>query len=430
MNLLDIGIRIELVRFLPLSGNEAAMKTRITDRYLKTMTLPANGRMRMDYDTELRGFAVRVTATGSRTFVLTYMFRGAERRMTIGRFPALTVELARRRALELRRQVDLGEDPADTKRQAAKEMTIEKLCERYLAEHAVKKRSGHQDVRRVERFVLKSWRHRRVKDITRADVDQLVSPVAIRTPYEAAHLLALVRKMFSFALDKGIVDVHPCLRMRSPAPNKPRRRVLATARELAIFSRMTQGGVWRRIATESESDCLRFIALTGCRSSEAAELPWSEIDLEQRVWTLSAERSKNKRDHLVPLTDDVMDILRRRKNVPGTYVFPGTTAEHLYASRLCVVCKRLCRRVARIGFAMFTPHDLRRTVETGMAAARVHREYRDRVLNHVDSSVGAVHYNLYDYLDEKRAALEAWARRLRELTSQKVAEIRLLKQAA
>jgi site-specific recombinase XerD len=128
-------------------------------------------------------------------------------------------------------------------------MTIEKLCERYLAEHAIKKRSGHQDVRRVDRFVLKSWRHRRVKDITRADVDQLVSPVAIRTPYEAAHLLALVRKMFSFALDKGIVDVHPCLRMRSPAPNKPRRRVLASARELAIFWRMTDGGVWRRIAT-------------------------------------------------------------------------------------------------------------------------------------------------------------------------------------
>jgi integrase len=393
------------------------MKTRITDRYLKTTTLPAVGRMRMDYDTDLRGFAVRVTGAGSKTFVLTYMYRGAERRLTIGRFPALTVELARRRALELRREVDLGGDPADAKRQAAKEMTIEKLCERYLAEHAVKKRSGHQDVRRVDRFVLKSWRHRRAKDITRADVDQLVSPIAVRTPYEAAHLLALVRKMFSFALDKGIVEMHPCLRMRSPAANKPRRRALTSAKELAVFWRITGGGVWRRIATESESDCLRFIALTGCRSSEATDLPWSEIDLEQRVWCLPAERSKNKRDHLVPLTDEVMDILLRRKSLAGNYVFPGTTAAHLYASRLCVVCKRLCRRVARIGFAMFTPHDLRRTVETGMAAARVHREYRDRVLNHVDPSVGAVHYNLYDYLDEKRESLEIWANRIRSLTA-------------
>ncbi len=112
------------------------MKIRVTDRYLKTITLPSPGKMRMDYDTELRGFAVRVTGGGSKTFVLTYMFRGAERRLTIGRFPALTVELARRRALELRRQVDLGHDPADTRRLAAREMTIPQLCDRNLAERA------------------------------------------------------------------------------------------------------------------------------------------------------------------------------------------------------------------------------------------------------------------------------------------------------
>jgi Arm domain-containing DNA-binding protein len=210
------------------------MKLRITDRYLKTMQLPPSGKMRMDYDTELRGFSVRVTGAGSKTFLLTYMFDGVERRHTIGRFPALTVELARRRALELRRQVDLGQDPYDEKKRAAREMLIPQLCERYLAEHAIKKRSGHQDARRIERFLLPKWRHRRVKDICRADVDEL-SPVAVKTPYEAAHLLALVRKMFSFALDKGIVDLHPCLRMHSPAPNRPRRRVLTSKQELQIF---------------------------------------------------------------------------------------------------------------------------------------------------------------------------------------------------
>lgn len=388
------------------------MKVRITDKHLKTMPLPAAGKMRMDYDTELRGFAVRVTAAGFKTFILTYMFNGAERRHTIGRFPALTVEIARRRALELRRQVDLGQDPQDEKKRAAREMLIPQLCERYLAEHAIKKRSGHQDARRIDRFVLPKWRHRRVKDIRRVDVDEIVSPVAVRTPYEAAHVLALIRKMFSFALDKGIVDQHPCLRMHSPAPNKPRRRVLTSKRELQIFWRLTSGGVWRRIATESESDCLRFIALTGCRASEAAELPWSEIDLREGTWLLPAERSKNKRDHLLPLPEAALAILRRRRALDGSYVFPGSSAPHLYASRLCVVLKRLCARVRRIGFEPFRTHDLRRTVETGMAAAGIHREYRDRVLNHVDNSVGAVHYNMYDYFLEKREALEVWIARL------------------
>lgn len=406
------------------------MKIHITDKYLRSVALPAPGKMRMDYDTQFRGFAVRVTGAGSITFLLSYMLRGAERRHMIGRYPALTVELARRRALEIRRQVDLGQDPTEEKRREAREISVPALCERYLAEHASKKRSGHEDARRIERFVLPRWRNRKVKELTRADVDQLVSPIGVRTPYEAGHLLALVRKMFSFALDKGIIDFHPCLRMKSPAPNKPRRRALTTAKELAIFWRMTGGGVWRSIATESEADCLRFIALTGCRSSEATNLPWSEIDLDQRQWLLPAERSKNKRDHLLPLTDELVELLQRRRAAGSSYVFPGTTAPHLYASRLCVIAKRLCRRVARLGFAPFTPHDLRRTVETGMAAARVHREYRDRVLNHVDPSVGAVHYNLYDYLDEKREALNTWHRRLRQQIEQPRAAIVPLKRAA
>lgn len=394
-------------------------KIRITDKHLRSMQPPSPGKNAMDYDTELRGFAVRITSSGARTFILSYAFKGIERRFPFGRYPAMSAEAARRRALELRRAVDLGEDPAGQKQQEAREMTMGRLAERYLAEHAVKKRSEAEDKRRVEKYVLKAWRHRRVKDIRRADVDELVSPIAARgAPYEANHLLALVRKMFSFAVDKGVIDFHPCLRMRSPGPPKARRRALTDARELRVFWRITsETRVWRHLMTETEADCLRFMILTGCRPSEAAALPWSEIDMAGRSWTLSAERSKNKRSNLIPLVDEAFEILERRKKNGVTHVFGGARSPHMSANRLSIVLRRACKRLQRLKIAYFTPHDIRRTVETGMAAARVPKEHRDRVLNHLDGSVGGVHYNLYDYELEKKSALEAWALRLRTFLS-------------
>jgi integrase len=131
-----------------------------------------------------------------------------------------------------------------------------------------------------------------------------------------------------------------------------------------------------------------------------------------RNWTLSAERSKNKRPNLIPLVGEAFEILERRKKNGGAHVFGGARSAHLSANRLSIVLRRACKRLQRLKIAYFTPHDLRRTVETGMAAARVPKEYRDRVLNHLDGSVGGVHYNLYDYELEKKSALEAWALRL------------------
>jgi len=120
----------------------------------------------------------------------------------------------------------------------------------------------------------------------------------------------------------------------------------------------------------------------------------------------------------VPLLPQVVEMLReRRESVKGDYVFPGkfTHTPHLNDKHLSEALGNACRRLVSLGLQPFTTHDLRRTVETGMAAARVPKEYRDRVLNHIDASVGGKHYNLHDYKDEKREALEKWARRLESM---------------
>lgn len=239
--------------------------------------------------------------------------------------------------------------------------------------------------------------------------------------------------MFSFAVDKGIIDYHPCLRMSAPGGKiEARDRALTTAKELRLLWRLTdRHGPWtkakrdgwpRDVPWESRgrmnattADAIRFVFATGCRANEATGLTWAELDLDAGEWLLPAERSKNKRAHLVPLLPEAVAMLReRRESASGDYVFSGQRrgTAHLNDKHLSEALRHACARLARIGLKPFVTHDLRRTVETGMAAAKVPKEYRDRVLNHVDASVGGKHYNVHDYGDEKREALEKWARRL------------------
>lgn len=409
-------------------------KVKLTESYIAAMPLPPSGKNRVDYDVDTRGLAVRITSSGFRSFLFCYMFDGRERRMPILTWikGTGTLSLARSRAAELRLNVQKGNDPARDKeearlqrererQQAAKEATFAKLSERYLAEHAVHKRSGRADERRIKNYVLPKWSTRKVKDITRADVDELVSPIAAAgMKAEANHRLALVRKMFSFAVDRGIIDTHPCLRMKAPGgPIAPRDRALTTPREIKILWRITSGGRWSRIVPDAEARALRLMLLTACRPSEAAEVPWSEIDTTHALWILPASRSKNKRAHIIPLVSGAVSLVVTPQERVGEYVFPGQRSPHITENRLAGALRKACARLARLGLQPFTPHDLRRTVETGLAALKVPKEHRDRVLNHVDASVGGKHYNKYDYLDEKRDALQRWERRLESILQEK-----------
>jgi integrase len=171
--------------------------------------------------------------------------------------------------------------------------------------------------------------------------------------------------------------------------------------------------------------------LTGARACEVTELPWTEIDLEAATWALPASQSKNKRPHLIPLIPEALVMLRRRREeVSGAYVFPAARKAFMVDEHLSRPLKMISEKLAHLGIAPFTTHDLRRTVETGMAAAKVPKEYRDRVLNHIDSSVGGVHYNMHDYEDEKREALEKWARRLEGLLTGAQSNVVLLRREA
>lgn len=374
-----------------------------------------------------RGLYVRVSPNGERSFVYRYGQDGAIRWLTLAApdVGEAVAEWARLRQSKTRG----GEDIAQTRQRQRSEKqlarakersdpTIAILAQRYIDEHAKpNKRSWKQDEQRLARYVTPLWALVKARNITRADVQALVAKLAKDRPVLANRILALVRKMFSFALDVGVIDAHPCLRMRAPGKERAKDRVLSDD-ELRVVWRMTE----EQILAAEISAALRLQLLTGCRPGEAIGANWDEFDLVKAEWSLPAARSKNGLPHLIPLSPDAMRLMRAIERT-SDWVFPAERVDGpLRHDRLTKLLREALSYYAD-DTDTFTPHDLRRTVETGLARLGIGREVRDRVLNHKDRSVSGVHYNKHDYLPEKRTALEKWAREIRRVVNGERAKV-------
>lgn len=377
---------------------------KLTDAVVRSLPAPAKGN-KITYDGG--GFGVRVTAGGAKSFVLTYRVDGHQRRITIGPYPAWSLKAARARAAELRLAADKGLDPLEERQGRRDAETVAELVDRYIREYAkVHKRSWRQDERRLEKYVLPVWRNRKIADIRRRDV--LALGESIEAPVEANRVVATIRGMFSFAVDKELAETHPCLGLRKINAEAPRDRTLRTADEFRALWEITSGAEeWAGIVPSRQAAALRLLFLLGQRNTEVGGMRWAELDLEAGEWLIPADRYKSKRPHLVLLPPVALSIIKAQPR-EGEYVFAGARGGPLTKKHLSDALGAACVALADRGIEKFTPHDLRRTVETGLAKLKVPKEYRDRVLGHVDGSVGGTHYNHHDYADEKREALTRW----------------------
>jgi integrase len=267
----------------------------------------------------------------------------------------------------------------------------------------------------------------------------LLDPIVDRgAPIMANRVFAWTRRMFAFAVSREIIEINPCTGVEAPSREIERERILSDG-EIA--------GLWQGLSSAQILPAMRIAAklilVTGQRPGEVARAPVAEFDLDQRIWVLPPERSKNGRPHVVPLSQLAVDqvnealstctnngwlfsgqsgtaalnphsidsMFRRNAEVLG---IPVPSINH-GADSGAVAARRERRRVA------FAPHDLRRTVATRMTELGFTRFIADRVLNHAEPGVGRV-YDRYEYLREKRQALEAWAARLEEIITGRKAD--------
>ena len=377
----------------------------LTDRHIKT--LKPTGHRVDHFDRGVTGLALRLAASGRKTWCVFFRVNRRLRRMTLGHYPAVTLQGARTRARQVLAEVALhGTDPAAHRLETRHGATVADLAAEYLTRHAKPhKKSWPEDQRIITRELLPHWRHRLVTDVTRRDVHALIAAVADHAPVMANRVLALVRGMLNFAVAHEWIASNPAALVKKPSPERTRERVLNAAEIRALWAALDDlSPTMRRV--------FKARLLTGQRGGEVVRMQWSDVELETGMWTIPGSETKNGHPHRVPLTTPVVALLReQRASVPEgiSWVFANALGSGSVHHRARKVPGQLARR---LGFH-FRGHDLRRTVATGMAERGVRVQVIARVLNHIDGSPRATKaYDRHTYDAEKLRALETWAQRL------------------
>ncbi len=247
----------------------------------------------------------------------------------------------------------------------------------------------------------------------------MTRPLLVDKPMAAGRLHEVAKVLFYWAVNEGFLKASPFARMEAPVKKLPRERDLKHP-ELKRF--------WRACETTPYpcGPLAKLLALTLQRRSEVAEMQWPEIDLDRAQWTIPAQRSKSKRPHIVPLSKPAVQILESLpRYLGGAYVF--TTTEGKRPVSGFSKMKTQIDKAAKV--ADWRLHDLRRTGRTEMARLKVDDVVAERVLAHVPRGLAKA-YNQYQYLDEKREALNLWARELLEITKPEKGEVVRLREHA
>jgi integrase len=416
------------------------MPTRkLTDLFVERTKPPACGRIEY-FDAAFPGLALRITENGVKSWSAYYRFNGRHRRFTIGRYPAIKPAEARREAAAALERARGGVDPTQEKR-ARREMrtpetdTFGAVAHDYLERHHRNnnRESTFREAKRdIERNVLPRWRSRPIASITRRDVLDLIDGIIGRgAEVQANRTLARLRALFNWAIEKDRVAASPVARMKLPTQEQARDRVLSDA-ELRWLWRACDEVGW------PFGPLVKLLLLTAQRRDEVAGMEWSEIDLVKRVWIIPRHKTKNDRVHEVQLSAAAIELLRSLPKVGGSLAFTTTGKSPISgfskAKRRLDAAMLKAKRAelgARKDDAIpgWTLHDLRRTTTTGIAKLKFPPHVVDKVLNHVSGAIRGVAaiYNRFEYLDERRAALEAWGScltRLVRLTTSNVISLR------
>jgi integrase len=368
------------------------MAQRITDKLVREVEPPESGNRRI-YDTDIKGFGVRVTAAGVKAFVLNYYAHGRERRHTIGRYPGWSVLAARKKAADLKRTIDNGGDPVRQRQESRAAPTMVELFERYAAEHLPRKapRAAADDRSMWNKIILPFFGHRKVAEVTHADCDHLHQEIGADRPVRANRVIEVLRKAMNLAIRWGWRSDNPANGVRRN-PEEPRERHL-TRDEVGRLMAALSAHRERTSAT-----AIHLMILTGCRRGEALSATWAEFDLATGVWVKPSAHTKQRKLHRVPLSDPAVALLLTwQAAASGGLVFPGQSGRPL------TDVKRTWEAVRRqAGLEGVRLHDLRHTYASILASHGQSLPTIGAMLGHTQAQTTARYSHLLD--DPQRAA--------------------------
>lgn len=380
---------------------------------------PTPGKQRLVWDTELRGFGVRVSPGGARSYIMQRRVGNKERRVTLGRHGEISAENARRKALGMAAQFSEGIDPV--KERQKKEARDTTLREAFNAYKTAPKRRGNgkgapkkpQTIRDIDKAMrrFEDWLDLSVTEISGRMVKERHAKLAAVSPAQANLACRYLRAAFNLVIadcdddDEPIIVRNPVDRLNKLAQwgeVKPSKRHLPEDRVAEWLDAVQTALVGMRGEGECR-DALIFMLLTGARIGEVLgnnkdgypPLRWSDVDLKKRVVTF--RNTKNGTDHELPLSSQIVDMLTERKKIAGTeYVFSDPAGE------VPADLRNALRRMENATGLHLTAHDMRRSFATIASKLDISAYKLKRLTNHIsggDVTAGYVQVTTDDLRD-------------------------------
>jgi len=377
------------------------MATKLTKRICEAAAARGTGWSTL-WDSTLSGFGMRVRGTGRKTFVVFYRTRAGEKRLiTLGRFPELSVDDARKQARLVLGDASQGGDPLAERKRLRRSPTVGQLSHQYLELHSkLHKRSWKDDAQRIKAYVVPPLGARKAESVRRADIAALLREVGTRGRYVANQTLALVSSIYNWGEREGLLPeghANPCRGVQRFRVES-RDRWLSAAEIRAILESVELEG------NEFVRAYFWLALLTGCRKRELLCVKWSDVDLELGLLRLGV--TKSGRVHYVPLAKHAQTILRRLPQATdAVHVFPGR--EKGQALSVPAIDQAWRRIRARANARDARLHDLRRTVGSWLAQSGASLHLIGHVLNHRSTATTAIYARFAT--DSARAVLERHA---------------------
>jgi len=367
----------------------------LTDAKVAGIKPPATGREE-HRDNKVTGLRLRVGTSGKKIWILRARAGDRVTNRKLGTYPPMGLSAARTAAEKALAAIAREGGTAGIDRTFGD--TAGAWLEKKRADRKANKTVELQR-RRLELHVLPKWRNRKIAEIKRSDVRDLIE--GVEGDVLPNRVLTVIRTIYRFAMSRDWIDASPAEGIAKPKDETERDRYLDMAEVKRVWDASALLGY-------PFGPYVRALILTGQRRTEVASMRWDDVDLEAATWILKAADTKGERAHLVPLSAPMLELL---KGLPrfGDYAF--TTDGETHTSGFAKGKARLDAFVAVGGGALepWTLHDLRRTVSSHMARLGIAKDIRGRVLNHAAQGVTDRHYTPYDFQAEKRSALDRWA---------------------
>ena len=400
---------------------------KLTKNYIDKITAPAD-KEAFHWDSEVKGFGLRVTPTGKITYIVQGRVNGKTVRLTIGPHGRWTPETARNGengkggARELLRMMDMGIDPrAVAKKEAAQRVTLRDVADGYKRDRPLKD-SSKAEIERHVTTTFEAWLKKPLRDINREMVTKRFNEIKTKgttgngpAPAQANQAFAVLRALFNYAIrEYREPDGSPVLTdnpvdvlYKKWAPLKPRTSRVPDSKVGAVWSFLTKAReqAYNR-DTLASIDLVMLLMLTGLRIGECCALEWNRVNLEEG-W-IHIPDPKNSNPVWLPLSTQAVQLLTTRQRVKGSpFVFSSWgKAGHIKDPRDTM------KKVSEVAGTKITPHDLRRTFTTiGIANCGIDLTRVELLTNHVPKGVTARHYletSHLQYLKPETQRISDW----------------------